>query len=132
MQQLILRSAPYELSLETQRSDYSTHAKDLVMEVRCPWSINFQCIHWGNNWTSLQIKKGARPPQRPRVPISACPIVSLHELMEACWEEHLEIRPPFIRVREQLQKYLGKSGENVIEHLITRMDHYAAELEHEG
>ena len=35
MQQLILRSAPYELSLETQRSDYSTHAKDLVMEVRC-------------------------------------------------------------------------------------------------
>jgi hypothetical protein len=33
MQQLILRSAPYESSIESQRPDYLAHAKDLVMEV---------------------------------------------------------------------------------------------------
>ncbi|OWA52553.1 Atrial natriuretic peptide receptor 1 [Hypsibius exemplaris] len=109
MQQLILRSAPYESSIESQRSDYLAHAKDLVMEV----------------------KRGANPPQRPMVPVSSCP-GPLHALLEMCWDEHPMVRIPFIKIREILQKVLGKSGENIIEHLITRMDLYATELEHEA
>ncbi|OWA52554.1 Atrial natriuretic peptide receptor 1 [Hypsibius exemplaris] len=109
LQQLILRSAPYESSIEAQRVDYLTHAKDLVMEV----------------------KRGASPPQRPVVPVSSCP-EPLHALLEMCWDEHPMVRIPFIRIRDILQKTLGKSGDSIIEHLINRMDVYATELEHEA
>ncbi|OWA52552.1 Atrial natriuretic peptide receptor 2 [Hypsibius exemplaris] len=109
LQQIILRSAPYESSIESQRSDYLAHAKDLVMEV----------------------KRGANPPQRPMVPVSSCP-GALHSLLDMCWDEHAVVRITFIKIREILQKALGKSGENIIEHLITRMDLYATELEHEA
>jgi hypothetical protein len=80
----------------------------------------------------LQVKRGAHPPQRPRVPLSACPIAQLLEIMETCWEESPDIRFSFARVRELLQKALGSKGDNIIEHLINQMDRYAAELEHEG
>jgi hypothetical protein len=65
------------------------------------------------------------------VPVSACP-GPIRELMEICWEEHAELRYTFSRVRELLSKALGKSGENIIEHLINQMDQYATELEHDG
>lgn len=77
------------------------------------------------------MKRGANPPMRPLVPISAAP-PALHALMEECWEEHPELRPTFQKVREAVLKLMGKSGENIVDHLIKRMEQYAAELEHEA
>ena len=79
----------------------------------------------------IQVKRGASPPQRPVVPISACPD-PLHAMLDMCWDEHPVVRITFSRVREMLQKILGKSGDNIIEHLINRMDQYGRELEAEG
>lgn len=109
LQQIIMRAAPYEHSIEEQRVDYVVHAKEVVMEV----------------------KKGANPPQRPVVPVSSCP-GPLYAMLEQCWDEHAAIRIPFVRIKEMLQKILGKSGENIIEHLITKMDAYSTELERDG
>ncbi|XP_055344185.1 atrial natriuretic peptide receptor 1-like [Paramacrobiotus metropolitanus] len=111
IQQLILRSAPYQSAADAvnfRRDEYDIKAKELVLEV----------------------KRGASPPQRPLVPISAAP-GALHSLMEQCWDERPELRPVFPKVREVITKTMGRAGENIVDHLIRRMEQYAAELEQE-
>jgi hypothetical protein len=53
-------------------------------------------------------------------------------MMEMCWEEQPETRLPFAKLRELLTKAVGKAGDNIIEHLIRRLDKYAVHLEHES
>ena len=60
-----------------------------------------------------------------------CP-ADLHELMENCWNEDPIERPPMTRVRLQIQKILGKADDNIVDHLIHRMEVYAGELEQEA
>ncbi|OQV15545.1 Atrial natriuretic peptide receptor 1 [Hypsibius exemplaris] len=76
----------------------------------------------------LEVKKGAMPPLRPRVPRLGCPGF-LHDLMDQCWHEDPEQRPTFIRVQDQLRRAEGFSRQNVVDHLIKRMEQYAETLE---
>lgn len=71
------------------------------------------------------------PLQRPLVPMSAAPI-ALHSLMEKCWDEDPDLRPSFPKIREVMFKFMKKSGENIVSHLVARMERYAAELEQEA
>ncbi|GAV02526.1 hypothetical protein RvY_13081-4 [Ramazzottius varieornatus] len=71
------------------------------------------------------------PPLRPRIPLTACP-TNFRDLMEQCWDERPELRPSFPRIKDTLWKILGKSGENIVDHLIKAMEKRAMELEHEA
>lgn len=68
------------------------------------------------------------PPLRPRVPVSACP-AAFRDLLEQCWEENSLLRPPFIRIRENLARILGRCGDNIVDYLIHNMERHAAKLE---
>ncbi|XP_055350308.1 atrial natriuretic peptide receptor 1-like [Paramacrobiotus metropolitanus] len=103
LQQIILRSSPFDVPGDTKA--YQT-AKDLVM----------------------QIKQGSQPPFRPAVPVSACSS-ELYHLMEFCWEEYPIERPTFVKIKESLKKVIGNSGDNIIDHLLNRMEQYASDLE---
>ncbi|OQV15544.1 Atrial natriuretic peptide receptor 1 [Hypsibius exemplaris] len=76
----------------------------------------------------LEVKKGAMPPVRPRVPRLGVPGF-LHDLMDECWHEDPNQRPSFIRVQAQLRAGAGFSRQNVVDHLIKRMEQYAETLE---
>ena len=78
--------------------------------------------------SSLQVMKGMTPPLRPQVPVSACPARIL-ELMEACWSEDPIARPIFTKIRSTITATVQKSGDNIVDHLINRMERYASELE---
>ncbi|XP_055352763.1 atrial natriuretic peptide receptor 1-like isoform X2 [Paramacrobiotus metropolitanus] len=116
LQQIILRSAPYQIGDSGQgknavkrRSDREQISdRDIVQDVR----------------------RGLVPPLRPAVPISACPM-ELYELMTMCWDEDPLLRQPFVRVKAVVAKVVGRAGENIVDHLIKRMEQYAAGLEHE-
>jgi hypothetical protein len=75
-----------------------------------------------------QVKRGATPPIRPRVPRSSC-AVFLHDLMDESWHEQPTQRPNFIRIQEQVRKVESFAKGNVVDHLIKRMEQYAENLE---
>ncbi|XP_055346518.1 atrial natriuretic peptide receptor 1-like [Paramacrobiotus metropolitanus] len=114
LQQIILRCAPYQIGdgghIKTKRrSDREqTSDRDIVQDVR----------------------RGLVPPMRPAVPLSACK-TELYELMTLCWDEEPLLRPPFVRIKAVVAKVVGRAGENIVDHLIKRMEQYAAGLEHE-
>ena len=60
--------------------------------------------------------------------MSACS-GALRELMDMCWTEEPTQRPLFIRIRSIVQTSIKKSGDNIVDHLIKRMETYATELE---
>ncbi|OWA50763.1 Atrial natriuretic peptide receptor 1 [Hypsibius exemplaris] len=74
------------------------------------------------------VARGATPPLRPPVPMSACS-AQLHSLMDACWSEEPIDRPPSIKIRALVQTAIKKSGDNIVDHLIKRMETYSSELE---
>ena len=49
--------------------------------------------------------------------------------MDMCWNEEPALRPAFLRVRTFVQNTIKKSGDNIVDHLIKRMETYAANLE---
>ncbi|OWA52494.1 Atrial natriuretic peptide receptor 1 [Hypsibius exemplaris] len=104
LQQIILRSAPFDTPGDATKAHQS--AKEHVME----------------------IKKGMQPPQRPVVPASACSS-ELYNLMERCWDEYPIERPTFAKIKDGLKKVIGNSGDNIIDHLLKRMEQYANDLE---
>lgn len=69
-----------------------------------------------------------QPPARPQVPPSACSS-ELYNLMERCWDEYPIERPTFAKIKESLKKVIGNSGDNIIDHLLKRMEQYASDLE---
>ncbi|OQV20223.1 Atrial natriuretic peptide receptor 1 [Hypsibius exemplaris] len=105
MQQIILRSGPYE-SPGGAQNQMMESTVDLLLE----------------------IKKGTSPPIRPPVARSACS-VDLFNLMENCWSEFPVQRPSFLKIKESIAKMGGISGGNLIDHLIKRMEKYATDLE---
>ena len=68
-----------------------------------------------------------QPPQRPVVPASACSS-ELFNLMERCWDEYPIERPTFAKIKDGLKKVIGNSGDNIIDHLLKRMEQYANDL----
>ncbi|OQV13909.1 Atrial natriuretic peptide receptor 2 [Hypsibius exemplaris] len=109
LQQIILRSAPYSASLTDtqagQHNNQGTH-KEIVLEV----------------------KEGSIPPMRPNVPRAAC-AGDLYQLMEQSWSEFASDRPPFSRIKGFLKKIVGRGSDNIIDHLLERMEIYANNLE---
>ncbi|OQV16758.1 Atrial natriuretic peptide receptor 1 [Hypsibius exemplaris] len=77
---------------------------------------------------AIEVKNGAIPPLRPRVPVSAVSN-ELYELMESCWEENPLDRPIFLRIRTLFRAIVGNSGDNIVEQLIASLDKQATELE---
>ena len=67
---------------------------------------------------------------RPPIPTRACP-PPMHELIEQCWDEDPALRPNFVRIRAIIKKVIGKSGDNIVDHLFNRMDVHTAALEHQ-
>ena len=67
---------------------------------------------------------------RPPIPTRACP-PPMHELIEQCWDEDPALRPNFVRIRAVIKKVVGKSGDNIVDHLFNRMDVHTAALEHQ-
>ncbi|XP_055329216.1 atrial natriuretic peptide receptor 1-like [Paramacrobiotus metropolitanus] len=104
LQQIILRTAPFDTPGDPTKAHQT--AKEMVMEV----------------------KKGTQPPFRPQVPPSACSN-ELFTLMERCWDEYPIERPTFSKIKEGLKKVIGNSGDNIIDHLLKRMEQYASDLE---
>ena len=49
--------------------------------------------------------------------------------MEQCWSEYPLERPAFSKMKSNLKKIIGKIGDNIVDHLISRMEEYARELE---
>ncbi|GAV02261.1 hypothetical protein RvY_12852 [Ramazzottius varieornatus] len=76
----------------------------------------------------MEIKKGLSPPCRPVVSSSACSS-ELYNLMERCWDEYPIERPTFAKIKDGLKKVIGNSGDNIIDHLLKRMEQYANDLE---
>ncbi|XP_055346499.1 atrial natriuretic peptide receptor 1-like [Paramacrobiotus metropolitanus] len=108
LQQIILRSNPFSSGISENHSliEMSFSDKDIVMEV----------------------KQGNIPPFRPNVPKSACSS-EIYQLMEHCWAERPIERPQFNKVRDLVKKTIGGGSENIVEHLLNRMEQYANNLE---
>ncbi|GAU91894.1 hypothetical protein RvY_04063-2 [Ramazzottius varieornatus] len=109
MQQIITLSEPFQSGSGPQNVESnSTRWKDIVIEV----------------------KRHATPPMRPPIPARACPPL-MHELIEQCWDEDPGLRPNFVRIRAVIRKVIGKSGDNIVDHLVHRMNVHTSTLEHQ-
>ncbi|XP_055334710.1 atrial natriuretic peptide receptor 1-like [Paramacrobiotus metropolitanus] len=104
LQQIILRGEAYETPGDNYALDLTKH--EIAMEVQ----------------------KGTDPPFRPRVPRVACPN-ELYRLMENCWSEYPTERPSFVKIKQNLHMVIGKVGDNIVDHLLKRMEEYAEELQ---
>ncbi|XP_055349308.1 atrial natriuretic peptide receptor 1-like isoform X2 [Paramacrobiotus metropolitanus] len=102
LQQIILRSGPFELPNEP----LDLSEREILEEV----------------------VKANIPPTRPRVPRASCSN-ELYDLMEKCWEEIPLERPTFAKIKERLRRIVGDLGENIVDLLFRRMEQYAADLE---
>ncbi|XP_055342426.1 atrial natriuretic peptide receptor 1-like [Paramacrobiotus metropolitanus] len=92
-----------------------------------------------DEWTVSDVKilkdvlnevKRAAPPLRPRLPRSACPTF-LVDLIEQCWSEDPVERPTAWRVLDTIRYETGYTTDNVTDHLIKRLETYAATLEYQ-
>ncbi|XP_023309722.1 atrial natriuretic peptide receptor 1 [Anoplophora glabripennis] len=68
------------------------------------------------------------PPFRPAVTLRDCP-EELVELMEKCWNDNPEERPPFESIRLSLRNIMKGYCENLMDDLLRRMEQYANNLE---
>ncbi|OQV12260.1 Atrial natriuretic peptide receptor 1 [Hypsibius exemplaris] len=102
LQQIILRSGPFELPSEP----LEISNREIIKEV-----INSNV-----------------PPVRPRVPRASCSN-ELYDLMERCWEEIPLERPTFPNIKNRLKKAIGEVGDNIVDVLFKRMEQYATDLE---
>ncbi|OWA52923.1 Atrial natriuretic peptide receptor 1 [Hypsibius exemplaris] len=102
LQQIILRSGPFELPSEP----LELSNQEIIQEI-----INSNI-----------------PPVRPRVPRASCSN-ELYDLMERCWEEIPLERPTFPKIKDRLKRVVGEIGDNIVDVLFRRMEQYAMELE---
>ncbi|XP_055353401.1 atrial natriuretic peptide receptor 1-like [Paramacrobiotus metropolitanus] len=105
MQEILTKSKPYFL---THWDEFTTTAKSIVIDV----------------------KRGLIPPKRPKLTKSNNSS-TLYEQMEKCWEEEPSSRPTFQKVNEMLAKLGKRSGRNIVDHLIRKMEQYTQQLEEE-
>jgi Protein tyrosine and serine/threonine kinase len=106
LQQIFIRSMPFRATRHRKNDGESFKALEIIMEV----------------------KKGVTPPMRPRVAVSAVDL-ELYQLMESCWEESPLNRPTFSRVRLLLRAIVGRSGDNIIDHLVQSLDRQTRDME---
>ncbi|OQV23264.1 Atrial natriuretic peptide receptor 1 [Hypsibius exemplaris] len=103
LQQIILQSGPFEIPSDEQVDRTDEEILDEVV-------------------------KGCTPAVRPQVSRSACSL-ELYDLMLICWSEDPAARPAFSKIKTNLKRVLGKTGDNIVDVLLQRMEQYTANLE---
>ena len=132
--QVILRCEPFHTpeSDHIHTTGYGGTDKEIVLEVRLFLTFSHNRLHTRmaqvKTTVSSQVKQGSIAPLRPHVPRAACS-PELYQLMERCWSEYPIERPSFVMIMEVVRKIAGKASDNIIDHLLRRMEQYANSLE---
>ncbi|KAM6217173.1 atrial natriuretic peptide receptor 1 [Rhynchocyon petersi] len=75
-----------------------------------------------------RVTRGERPPFRPSLNLQS-QLEELGQLMQRCWAEDPQERPPFQQIRMLLRKFNRENSSNILDNLLSRMEQYANNLE---
>ncbi|KAG8519991.1 Atrial natriuretic peptide receptor 1 [Galemys pyrenaicus] len=75
-----------------------------------------------------RVTRGEQPPFRPS-PALQNHLEELGQLMQRCWAEDPQERPPFHQIRLMLRKFNRENSSNILDNLLSRMEQYANNLE---
>ncbi|KAB1260898.1 Atrial natriuretic peptide receptor 1 [Camelus dromedarius] len=75
-----------------------------------------------------RVTRGEQPPFRPSLALQSH-LEELGQLMQRCWAEDPQERPPFQQIRLMLRKFNRGSSSNILDNLLSRMEQYANNLE---
>uniref|UniRef100_A0A8C2UWI3 Guanylate cyclase n=1 Tax=Chinchilla lanigera TaxID=34839 RepID=A0A8C2UWI3_CHILA len=75
-----------------------------------------------------RVTRGEQPPFRPSLALQSH-LEELGQLMQRCWAEDPQERPPFQQIRLTLRKFNREQSSNILDNLLSRMEQYANNLE---
>ncbi|KAM4806196.1 atrial natriuretic peptide receptor 1 isoform X1 [Urocitellus parryii] len=75
-----------------------------------------------------RVTRGEQPPFRPSLALQSH-LEELGQLMQRCWAEDPQERPPFQQIRLILRKFNRENSSNILDNLLSRMEQYANNLE---
>uniref|UniRef100_A0A5F9DG25 Guanylate cyclase n=1 Tax=Oryctolagus cuniculus TaxID=9986 RepID=A0A5F9DG25_RABIT len=75
-----------------------------------------------------RVTRGEQPPFRPSLALQSH-MEELGQLMQRCWAEDPQERPPFQQIRLTLRKFNRENSSNILDNLLSRMEQYANNLE---
>ncbi|XP_047375739.1 atrial natriuretic peptide receptor 1 isoform X3 [Sciurus carolinensis] len=75
-----------------------------------------------------RVTRGEQPPFRPSLALQSH-LEELGQLMQRCWSEDPQERPPFQQIRLTLRKFNRENSSNILDNLLSRMEQYANNLE---
>ncbi|XP_030680337.1 atrial natriuretic peptide receptor 1 isoform X1 [Nomascus leucogenys] len=75
-----------------------------------------------------RVTRGEQPPFRPSLALQSH-LEELGLLMQRCWAEDPQERPPFQQIRLTLRKFNRENSSNILDNLLSRMEQYANNLE---
>ncbi|XP_060057432.1 atrial natriuretic peptide receptor 1 isoform X1 [Erinaceus europaeus] len=75
-----------------------------------------------------RVTRGEQPPFRPSLALQSHP-EGLGQLMQRCWAEDPQERPPFQQIRLLLRRFNRENSSNILDNLLARMEQYANNLE---
>ncbi|MBN3311131.1 ANPRA protein, partial [Amia calva] len=76
-----------------------------------------------------EVKAGGCIPLRPHCGTAECP-ENVEMLMKSCWRERPSERPDFVSLKVVVKKLSPSTGgDNILDNLLSRMEHYAKNLE---
>ncbi|KAK2495646.1 hypothetical protein MC885_001565 [Smutsia gigantea] len=75
-----------------------------------------------------RVTRGEQPPFRPSLALQSH-LEELGQLMQRCWAEDPQERPPFQHIRLMLRKFNRENSSNILDNLLSRMEQYANNLE---
>ncbi|EDM00568.1 natriuretic peptide receptor 1, isoform CRA_a [Rattus norvegicus] len=75
-----------------------------------------------------RVTRGEQPPFRPSMDLQSH-LEELGQLMQRCWAEDPQERPPFQQIRLALRKFNKENSSNILDNLLSRMEQYANNLE---
>uniref|UniRef100_A0A9L0T1B0 Guanylate cyclase n=1 Tax=Equus caballus TaxID=9796 RepID=A0A9L0T1B0_HORSE len=75
-----------------------------------------------------RVTRGEQPPFRPSLALQSH-LEELGQLMQRCWAEDPQERPPFQQIRLMLRKFNREHSSNILDNLLSRMEQYANNLE---
>ncbi|XP_046948928.1 atrial natriuretic peptide receptor 1 [Lynx rufus] len=75
-----------------------------------------------------RVTRGEQPPFRPSLALQSH-LEELGQLMQRCWAEEPQERPPFQQIRLMLRKFNREHSSNILDNLLSRMEQYANNLE---
>ncbi|XP_069851644.1 atrial natriuretic peptide receptor 1 isoform X3 [Dipodomys merriami] len=75
-----------------------------------------------------RVTRGEKPPFRPSLTLQSH-LEEIGHLMQRCWAEDPQERPPFQQIRLTLRKFNRENSSNILDNLLSRMEQYANNLE---